>query len=476
MKEQASQSQNKVVKAGAGYVIGNYLLKGITFLSAPIFTRLLTTEEFGNFGTYTSYESIFYIIVGLALHSSINNAKYKYKEKFEEYVSSIVLLTGISTFLWMILANVFYDSYGQALDLSRLLVNILVLHCFGTAMFQFFNTYVSLNYSVKSFMKLTSINALTNMALSIILILTVFSESRFLGRVIGTALPIFLIAVYIVIYFCRKSKPVINLQYWKFALRYSLPIIPHGISQVILSSFDRIMIKNMIGAAEAGLYNFAYTIYSLIKVVSTSLDNVWKPWIYEKMDAKDYKAIHKQGTSYAFGMALFTSLIVMVAPEIIKILGAREYWDSTNCVVPVVIGGYFAFIYTLPVMIEYFYGKTKFIAVGSVLAAAINVILNAFFIPRYGYIAAAYTTMLTYFLYFLFHFLMAAKIHGSSLFSAWQLFGICAGTVVVGFIALALELHILIRWIIEVCLGLYSLYWCEKTFELSNIIKKKLKK
>lgn len=476
MKEQASQSQNKVVKAGAGYVIGNYLLKGITFLSAPIFTRLLTTEEFGNFGTYTSYESIFYIIVGLALHSSINNAKYKYKEKFEEYVSSIVLLTGISTFLWMILANVFYDSYGQALDLSRLLVNILVLHCFGTAMFQFFNTYVSLNYSVKSFMKLTSINALTNMALSIILILTVFSESRFLGRVIGTALPIFLIAVYIVIYFCRKSKPVINLQYWKFALRYSLPIIPHGISQVILSSFDRIMIKNMIGAAEAGLYNFAYTIYSLIKVVSTSLDNVWKPWIYEKMDAKDYKAIHKQGTSYAFGMALFTSLIVMVAPEIIKILGAREYWDSTNCVVPVVIGGYFAFIYTLPVMIEYFYGKTKFIAVGSVLAAAINVILNAFFIPRYGYIAAAYTTMLTYFLYFLFHFLMAAKIHGSSLFSAWQLFGICAGTVVVGFIALALEHHILIRWIIEVCLGLYSLYWCEKTFGLSDIIKKKLKK
>lgn len=476
MKEQASQSQNKVVKAGAGYVIGNYLLKGITFLSAPIFTRLLTTEEFGNFGTYTSYESIFYIIVGLALHSSINNAKYKYKEKFEEYVSSIVLLTGISTFLWMILANVFYDSYGQALDLSRLLVNILVLHCFGTAMFQFFNTYVSLNYSVKSFMKLTSINALTNMGLSIILILTVFSESRFLGRVIGTALPIFLIAVYIVIYFCRKSKPVINLQYWKFALRYSLPIIPHGISQVILSSFDRIMIKNMIGAAEAGLYNFAYTIYSIVKVVSTSLDNVWKPWIYEKMDAKDYKAIRKQGTSYAFGMALFTSLIVMVAPEIIKILGAREYWGSTNCVVPVVVGGYFAFIYTLPVMIEYFYGKTKFIAVGSVLAAAINVILNAFFIPRYGYIAAAYTTMLTYFLYFLFHFLMAAKIHGSSLFSAWQLFGICAGTVVVGFIALALEHHILIRWIIEVCLGLYSLYWCEKTFELSNIIKKKLKK
>lgn len=476
MKEQASQSQNKVVKAGAGYVIGNYLLKGITFLSAPIFTRLLTTEEFGNFGTYTSYESIFYIIVGLALHSSINNAKYTYKEKFEEYVSSIVLLTGISTLVWIILANIFYDSFGPALDLTRPIVNILVLHCFGTAMFQFFNTYVSLNYSVKSFLKLTSVNAISNMVLSIILLLTVFSESRYMGRIVGTVLPVFLIAVYIVFYFFKKSRPTVNGQYWKFAITYSLPIIPHGISQVILSSFDRIMIKNMIGAAEAGLYNFAFTIYSLVKVVSTSLDNVWKPWIYEKMDAKDYSAIKRQATKYAFGMALFTAMVVMVAPELIKILGAREYWESTSCVVPVVIGGYFAFIYTLPVMIEYFYGKTKFIAAGTMLAAALNVVLNYIFISRFGYIAAAYTTMLTYFLYFLFHFILAAKIHGSSLFSAPQLFGICAGIVAVGIVALLLEKHMVIRWVIEVGLGLYSLYWAEKNFGLTRMVKSKLKK
>ena len=75
------QAKNKVVKAGAGYIIGNYLLKGITFLSAPIFTRLLSTDEYGIFGAYLSYESILYIIKGLALHSSIANAKYEYKEK-----------------------------------------------------------------------------------------------------------------------------------------------------------------------------------------------------------------------------------------------------------------------------------------------------------------------------------------------------------------------------------------------------------
>ena len=82
-------NKRKVAAAGAGYVIGNYLLKGITFLSAPIFTRLLSTSDYGDVGAYTSYESIIYIILGLALHSSINNAKYKYREKLDEYVSSL---------------------------------------------------------------------------------------------------------------------------------------------------------------------------------------------------------------------------------------------------------------------------------------------------------------------------------------------------------------------------------------------------
>ncbi|MGN0403520.1 MAG: lipopolysaccharide biosynthesis protein [Acetatifactor sp.] len=476
MKEKTLQSQNKVVKAGAGYVIGNYLLKGITFLSAPIFTRLMTTEEFGNFGTYISYESIFYIILGLALHSSINNAKYKYKEKFEEYVSSIVLLTTVSAFAWLILANVFYDSYGRLLDLTRPIVNILVFHCFATAMLQFFNSYVSLNYSVKSFLKLTSVNAISNLVLSVLLMLTVFSKDRYLGRIVGTAVPLFLIAVYIVRYFFRKSRPVFHREYWKYGVRYSLPIIPHGISQVVLSSFDKIMIKNMSGAAESGIYNFAFTINALIKVVANSLDNVWKPWLYEKMDAKDYGTIRKQAGKYAYGMALFTVLVMMVSPEIIKILGAREYWESTACVIPLVLGGYFSFLYTLPVLVEYFYEKTRYIAVGTTLAAVLNVILNYIFIQRYGYIAAAYTTMVTYFLYFVFHYVLAARIHGKSLFSGLQLFGICGGITVMGFIALMLEKHLAVRFGLELVIGLYSLYWADRNFNLFSLLRKKIRR
>lgn len=471
-----NQSQNKVVKAGAGYIIGNYLLKGITFLSAPIFTRLLTTEEYGKFGAYMSYEGILYIVIGLALHSSITNAMYKYKDKFEEYVSSTVLLAGISAITWFFIANVLYNLYGGLVGLPRIVINILLLHCFGSAMLQFFNSYVSLSYSVKEFLRLTSINALSNMALSIVLLLTIFNDNRFLGRVIGAAFPLCAIAVYIIVVFFKKSRPIIDIDYWKFGLQYSLPIIPHGISQVILSSFDRIMIDGMLGSLSAGLYSFAYTINSLVVVFATSLDRVWKPWFYERMDKKEYDIIKRQSTKYAFGIALFTALVVMATPEVIMILGAKQYWGTANCVIPVVIGGFFSYIYTLPVYVEYFYGKTKCIAAGSMLAAGLNILLNYIFIPQYGYIAAAYTTLVTYILYFIFHFILAIRIHGKSLLSVGMLSMIGIGMIAVGFIGIMLQHYFVIRCIIELCLLIFSVYWADKNFGLVAIVKKKIGK
>lgn len=472
----SGNANNKIAKAGAGYILGNYLLKGITFLSAPIFTRLLTTDEFGTLGAYLSYESMLYIIIGLALHSCIANAKYDYAEKYDDFVSSVITLVIGNTFVWILVANIFYGIIGDVIHMSRPIANILILHCFGTAMLQFFNSYVGLNYSVKEFLKLTYVNALGNMGLSILLILTVFNNSRLNGRILGIALPIIFIAIYIVIYFFKKSAPKINFAYWKYAIKFSAPIIPHGISQVILSSFDRIMIRDIIGPSEAGLYSFSYTIFSLVAVVSTSLDKVWKPWFYEKMNEKDYKSIGKVGTQYAWGLALFTVLVSLLSPEIVKILGSRDYWDTTWCVIPVILGGFFSFLYTMPVLVEYFYSKTRYIAIGSVAAAVINIALNYYFIPRNGYIAAAYTTLATYIIYFLFHFILAARIHGSSIFDVKSFVIISLVTVILGFGALGIQHYIVLRWLISLAVICYSAVWADKNFGIVKIVKKKLGK
>ena len=99
-------SKNKVVKAGIAYTVGNVLLKGIAFLTLPIFTRLLTTQEFGLYNVYVSYESILTIFAGVCLYGSLRTAWYDYKTTFQQYVLSSLTLSFGCFLVLLIAANV----------------------------------------------------------------------------------------------------------------------------------------------------------------------------------------------------------------------------------------------------------------------------------------------------------------------------------------------------------------------------------
>lgn len=466
--------ENKVVKAGIGYTIGNYMLKGLSFLTVPIFSRLLSTSDYGIFNTYLAYQSIVFLFVGMALHTSLKNAKYKYKEDFAKYNSCCILVTLLNLGIWLLLSNLIYPLYGDAVGFSRVIVNLLLLDSFGTALIQFFNVYVGLDYRYSSFLKISAFNAVANMGISVLLIMTVFRNDRATGRILGNVIPVTVIACVIIRYFWRKAAPRFDLKYTKFAVSYSLPLIPHGISQVILAQFDRIMIKELIGPSQAGIYSFAYNIFSIINVTSNSLDNVWGPWFYERMEQKDYGSIKKYSSKYAFGMLMFSVMVMLAAPELVKILGAREYWDAMYSVIPIVIGGYFMFLYTLPSSVEYYYAKTKFIAIGTGMAALINIVLNVIFIRQFGYLAAAYTTLVTYLLYFVFHYLIAWNIQKMCMFQTGRLAAYILLAVAAGVLSLVMMEYWLIRWVILAAVGIFTLVWLNREFDFMCRVKEKL--
>lgn len=408
---------NKVMKAGIGYTIGNYLLKGLSFLTLPVYSRLLTTEDFGEYSVFLSYETILFIVLGFALHSSYKSAKYRYENNatdpslsYSKYVSATIMIIAISGCVWLGIANILYSLIPGFLEMNRISVNLLVIFSYSTAVITCFNSNASLNYKYSSYLLITGINAVLNTAISIILILTVFSDNRYMGRTIGTVIPAFMLAVVISINFFRKSKPEKTGIYLKWGIAYSFPIIFHGISQVILSNFDRIMIKRIEGASKAGIYSFAFTIFMIISITSSSLDNVWGTWAYERIKSNDFKAIRKYSKYYILGLFVFSILIMLISPELIKYIGGPKYYDSKYVVMPIIAAGFFSFLYTIPSTAEYYSEKTKYMAYSTVIAAIINVVLNVIFIKKFGYIAAAYTTLTTYILYFIFHMIVSNKI------------------------------------------------------------------
>ncbi len=406
-------SGNKVVKAGIGYTIGNILIRGIGFLSIPIFTRVMSTEDYGLYNTYAAYEAIFYLVLSLALNSSVKSAKLEFKDKFDEYMSSIITIVLGNALVWLIITNIIYRFLnGYAWEYNREILNVLVIHSCCSALLVIYNAAVGVRFQYKGYLKIALLNSVGGVALSILLILTVFKESTYIGRISGVVITLVFSGIIIVIGFYQKAKPSLKGIYYKFAFKYSLPVVPHGIAQVLLAQVDRIMIRNMVGADKAGIYSFTGNISLIMKAITSSFEAAWGPWFFEVYNKGNKKSITTNTHYCIMGFAMFTSGVMLCAPEILKIMAPSTYWDGIRLVVPMALDVFCTFLYTLYVQVEYYYKKTQFLMLGTSMAAIINVILNYIMIKKYGYVAAAYTTLFSYICYFFFHFCISRKIAG----------------------------------------------------------------
>lgn len=477
MSQKSTNTNKKALKAGVGYTVGNILIKGIAVVSLPIFSRLMSVADYGTYTTFASYVAVLTIIIGLALHVSVKNALYDFPGKLREYCSSVSLMTLLNATVLLTVGLVFAKQIGTLLALDSPLIALLVIESAATALISFYNHILSVDYQYKEYLWLSFAYAIGGILLSVLLILLVYTEKTYYGRAIGATVATVGVALYILFRLYRTAKPKVNKTYWKYGLKISLPIIPHGLSQLVLAQFDRIMIHRIIGSVEAGYYSFAYNVGTIYQVVANSLDTVWTTWFYERMAGKQYAQIRKVANYYAFLLAIGAMGLMLISPEVLLIMGGSKYEAGIACAVPIVLAMFFSAMYHFPAVIEYYYKKTHFIAIGTCAAAVVNIILNAIFIPKFGYVAAAYTTVACYVIYYFVHVFLSAKVHGSVLYSMkWHLF--CAVLVVAcSVLALTLTNLWIVRYaLVVILLGIFAVAVYRKLPELKALLKDKTEK
>ena len=191
-----STKSSKVVKAGLGYTIGNILIKGINFLTLPLFSRLLTTEEFGVYNVFISYEAILYVIVGLAIHSSIRSANLEFKGQIKKYTSSVSLIYLLNASLMLIGSLLFGKKLTEILDFPILIIVLLIFYSLGSSLLTLYNNLISLEYSYGKYLAASLFNSVSNISISLVLILTVFRDSRDVGRIVGATVATCFLAIF----------------------------------------------------------------------------------------------------------------------------------------------------------------------------------------------------------------------------------------------------------------------------------------
>jgi O-antigen/teichoic acid export membrane protein len=396
------------LKAGSYYLFGNLFNKGIAFLTIPLFTRILSTYDYGIINTYASWVAIVTMVLGMTLHMGIRSAFNDYKNDINSFMSSITFLSLISAI--SISTVVVVATVIAPVNVNLALVTMCLIQGFFAAIIQNYSMYLMMNLSYRWRTLLLFLPNLLINLLAIFAILFVFETKDYLGQIIPSVIITAVFGLSIIVLIFRKSFVLIKTEYWKYALYISVPIILHGLSLTVLSQSDRIMITSLVGASETGVYSLVYNFSMISTVFIVSLEGIWVPWFTDKLNNRQINQINEKGKVYIALMLFVTLAIILVSPEIMKFMAPKEYWYGVTIIPPIVLSSFVIFIYTLFVNIEHYHKKTKIIALNTLVAAIVNIVLNFIFIPKYGMFGAAYTTLISYIISLVLHRNFAKKI------------------------------------------------------------------
>ena len=394
-------------------LLGPIVINGVNFFTIPIFTRLLGTAGYGVITIYASWLSIFSIIVGLQTHGSISIAKVHLDEDEQKNYRSSSLSISFCMFVAMFLTGILAkEPLSIFLGIDSGLIWILILHSFGTFAISFGTSCFIYDKRATYSFALSVITTILTISISIIWVSSIgIYEDRFLGRIMGMALPTIIIGLGVFVWILADGKTLFSKKYWAFCLPICLPLILHGLSGVLLAQTDKLMLMHFTDDDSlVGIYGLAVSLTGLISVLWVALNSTWTPFYYDDMKANGQEVIIKRTKGY---MLLFTSFVLtflMASPEIIRIMAPPEFATASDFIPPFVVSMYMVFLYSFPVNFQFYHKKTVFIAIGTFSATVLNIILNSFMIPEYGGMGAAIATMIAYIALFAFHQFIASKL------------------------------------------------------------------
>ena len=398
------------LKASVWFLVCSVLQKGISTLTTPLFTRLLTPGEYGEFTVFISWRDIVCIVVTLNIFAGgYMQGLVKFDKERAVYSSSMQGLTLALVTAWSVVYVLFSDFWNRLFSLTTFQMSSMLLIIWASAVFQFWAAEQRVRYRYRTLVALT-------LAMSV---LTPVIEVAFIfwlplgkvdARIAGLAVTSLAVYAFLFVSQVRRGKQFYSWFFWRYALAFNIPLVFHYLSQVVLSSSDRIMIDRMVGAREAGIYSLAYSVSLVMTLFNSALGQSLSPWIYTKIKERRLTDMSRVIYISSALIAAVNLLLIGFAPEIVTVFAPSSYREAIYVMPPVAMSTYFMFAYDMFAKIAFYRERTRLISAASMVGAMLNVLLNLVFIPLFGYQAAGYTTLTCYVAYAVFHYLLMRSL------------------------------------------------------------------
>lgn len=385
-------------------ILSILLLQGISVISSPIFSRLLGTDGYGNLTSFTVWAGIACTVFSVMTNMTIPNARVEYAEGEQDgYQSSVMTLSLLVFAVGGILMAVLAGPISDFLKFEKYMVALLLVQALGAFGTNFLNSKFTYEFQADKNMVLSVFMAVATMGLSLLLVLLLPEEQRFVGRILGTAVVYGGVGIAACAWILRRGKTFYHPGYWKFCLLLSVPMVFQNLSYQVLGNSDILMLKQMVGASDSGIYSLAFTLAQIMFTIFTALNNSWTPFFFDDMKEGRRENAARQAEHF---LELFTVLsmgFVLLCREVYQIYADESFWAGTQ-LLPIFVSSYYVnFLCTFPVNFEYFHKKTGVVAAATIGAAMINLGMNYVFILKFGMMGAAVATLLSHCIQFAMH-------------------------------------------------------------------------
>lgn len=391
------------------FSISNIGSKFISFILVPLYTFVLTTEEYGKVELMITVASLVIPILTLNVKDAVLRFALDKKYSQSDIISVAMKVNAVS---FLILGGgVFLVERSGLFDIERDLYAFLVAVFVSNSLHLAFTLYMKAKDKVSVIVVSSILNTLSMCLLNILLLVVFKWGVR--GYMISYALSFFIASGYM--FFAGKIYKDITFRtpkkITKEMLIYSTPLVLNSLAWWLNDAADKYALTFLCSVAVMGTYSVAYKIPTILYTVQGVFNNAWSISAIKEFDPEDRDGfVGNVFSLFSFVCVMAGSAMILVNKPLSALLYSKDFFEAWKYVPFLLVAGVFSGLKDFLVNIFVASKKVKSIAITTVSGAAVNIICNFIFIKYIGPIGAALATVAGYVTIFLIRSILLRKI------------------------------------------------------------------
>ena len=393
---------NILVKNTIIYSIGDVFPKVLNFLILPIFTTYVSVKEFGIISYTNTLIAFVSVVSTLSLNTYLLRKIFEVKNLVEKKTlifSAFATITIVNILLLSaayLIGPYIFDYFEIKVPFFPFVHLVLLIN-----FFEIFSTVpfvlLRVNKSAKEYVVINVFKSILIFGSTCLLL--IYFNHGILGYFYSRLIINFLFAIFFIYYIIKNSKIKFDFNLIKEGFIFSLPLVPGAISYLIITVFDRIVIEKYIDLTKLGIYSLLQAIALAMSIIIQGAYKAYEPDVFKKYGSNIFSEyVDKLNIKLLYFLIIFCFPLSIFIKELLIIIAKSEYLEGFYLMplflTTILITSQNSMLNTLAIAEK----KTSISSYSIFIGATLSVIVNIIFIPYFGIVVPAISSIFAYFI------------------------------------------------------------------------------